>query len=126
LKPVTPATSETNLRLTDLSIQRLPHTQGQKTYWDDTLPGFGVRVGTRAKSFVVMFGRNRRLKTIGRYPDISLRDARTAAHGILASPPKKRLHIVTVFRFNSGRSGHRHARLPINPKLSALVVYLIF
>ena len=54
------------------------------------MPGFGVRVGSRTKAFVVMFGKERRLKTIGKYPDISLKDARQAAREILAKPPEKR------------------------------------
>jgi integrase len=36
-----------------------------------------------------MFGRARRLKTIGHHPDTTLRDARIAAHAILAFPPRK-------------------------------------
>lgn len=69
------------MRLTDILIKSLkvPAT-GQKTHFDDALPGFGVRVSQGgAKSFVVMFGPKRRLKTIGRYPDLSLADARRAA-----------------------------------------------
>lgn len=72
------------MRLTDLQIRklRIPET-GQKTYFDEGLPGFGVRVsqgGTR--SFVVMYGARRRLKTIGRYPTVSLADARREAKRI--------------------------------------------
>lgn len=72
-------------RLTNLAIQRLPVRKGgQKTYWDDVLPAFGIRVGARAKSFVIMYGKDRRLKTIGRYPQISLSDARKEARRLLA------------------------------------------
>ena len=74
------------MRLTDLSVKALaPPERGQKTYWDASLPGFGCRVsqgGTR--SFVVMHGRSRQLTTIGRYPVISLGDARQRAKEILA------------------------------------------
>jgi integrase len=78
------------MRLTDLGIRQLALLdRGQKTHWDDSLPGFGIRVGTRAKSYVVMFGADRRLKTIGRWPDTSLRDARKSAYAILAKPPPK-------------------------------------
>ncbi len=77
------------MRLTDLAIQKLPLLEkGQKTHWDKALPGFGVRVGARTKAFVVMFGKERRLKTIGKYPDISLKDARQSAREILAKPPE--------------------------------------
>lgn len=74
------------MRLTDISVRALPPpAKGQKTYFDDTLPGFGCRVsqaGTR--SFVLQHGRDRRLTTIGRYPIISLSDARAEAKRILA------------------------------------------
>jgi integrase len=74
------------MRLTDISIRNLPcPLKGQKTYTDATVPGFGCRVsqgGTR--SFVVQYGVNRQLVTIGRYPIISLADARTEAKRILA------------------------------------------
>ena len=69
------------MRLTDLLIKhiQLPET-GQKTHFDDALPGFGVRVSQGgAKSFVVMFGKSRKLKTLGRYPDLTLADARKKA-----------------------------------------------
>lgn len=69
------------MRLTDLLIKQIqfPET-GQKTYFDDALPGFGVRVSQGgAKSFVVMSGRARKLKTLGRYPDLTLSDARKKA-----------------------------------------------
>jgi len=69
------------MRLTDLQIGKLrsPET-GQKTYFDDALPGFGVRVSQGgSKSFVVMYGKSRKLKTLGRYPNITLKDARVVA-----------------------------------------------
>ncbi len=69
------------MRLTDLQIKKLRAPErGQKTYFDEALRGFGVRVSQGgAKSFVVMFGEDRRLKTIGRYPDIGLAEARIEA-----------------------------------------------
>ena len=69
------------MRLTDLLIKRLkaPDT-GQKTHFDDALRGFGVRVSQGgSKSFVVMYGKKRQLKTLGRYPDLSLSEARKEA-----------------------------------------------
>ncbi len=67
--------------LTEISLRalKLPD-KGQVTYWDRKMTGFGVRCsqgGTR--SFVVMHGANRQLTTIGRYPVISLADARQEA-----------------------------------------------
>lgn len=69
------------MRLTDLQIKKLrAPDSGQKTYFDDGLRGFGVRVSQGgSKSFVVMFGEKRRLKTLGRYPDLSLAEARIEA-----------------------------------------------
>lgn len=74
------------MKLTDLLIRALLFPpKGQKTYWDDTLRGFGCRVSQGGtKSFVVQHGVDRRLITIGPYPIISLADARTEAKRILA------------------------------------------
>lgn len=68
------------IRLTDLAVKKLsfPPT-GQITYWDETTPGFGLRCSAKSKSFVIMYGRSRRLRTIGRYPALSLSDARKKA-----------------------------------------------
>jgi integrase len=74
------------VRLTDISLRQLPVPEkGQRIYFDDTLPSFGCRVsrgGTR--SFVIQHGADRQLITIGRYPIISLSEARTEAKRILA------------------------------------------
>ena len=71
----------TKMRLTSLSIDKLSAPEkGQKTHFDDGLPGFGIRISQGgSKSFVVVYGRKRQLKTLGRYPKISLKDARAAA-----------------------------------------------
>lgn len=53
------------------------------TLWDDSLKGFGLRTGKQSKTFIVLVASGRR-KRIGRYPIISLADARTAARKILA------------------------------------------
>lgn len=74
------------LRLTDIAVRRLAFPpSGQITYWDETTPGFGLRCSTKSKSFVVMYGDQRRLKTIGRYPALSLSDARKEARRFLAN-----------------------------------------
>lgn len=85
------------MRLTDIQIKNLkaPAT-GQKTHFDDALRGFGVRVSQGgSKSFVVMYGPARKLKTLGRYPDLSLADARKEAKRVQvealaesAAPPR--------------------------------------
>lgn len=74
----------TKTRLTDILIKNLKVPErGQKTHFDAALPGFGVRVSQGGtKSFVVMFGEQRRLKTLGRYPALSLSEARKAARRV--------------------------------------------
>jgi integrase len=49
------------------------------TYWDDSLPAFGVRVGARRKTFIVVVNGGRRIK-LGNYPRTTLKDARKEAH----------------------------------------------
>lgn len=79
------------MRLTDTSIRGFPlEPAGSKKHWDETIPGFGVRCSAKTKSFFVMYGRDRRLKTIGKYPEISLREARSEARRLLAAKPEKR------------------------------------
>jgi integrase len=74
------------MKLTDLGVRALaPPARGQKTYWDDTIKSFGCRVSQGGtKSFVLQYGFDRRLITIGRFPVICLADAREAARRILA------------------------------------------
>lgn len=74
------------MRLTDLSIRRLaPPEKGQRTYLCDSLPGFGCRVSQGgSKTFVLIHGRDRRRITLGRFPVVSLAEAREAAKHILA------------------------------------------
>ncbi len=74
------------LRLTDLGVKKLqPAATGQVTHWDATTPGFGIRCSAKSKSWVVMYGRKRQLKTLGRYPDLSLSEARNRARSFLAA-----------------------------------------
>ncbi len=60
--------------------------KGRLDLWDETLPGFGLRVsGSGRKSWQVMYraaGRKRRM-TLGRYPALSLEIAREAAEDAL-------------------------------------------
>jgi integrase len=74
------------MKLTDLGVRALGSpSHGQKTYWDDTIKGFGCRVSQGgSKSFVVHYGFDRRLITLGRHPIISLADAREQARKLLA------------------------------------------
>ena len=72
--------------LTDLSIRNLPApASGQVTHWDEGQSGFGVRVSQGGtKTFVVVHGVERRRFTIGRYPVISLKQARDKAKELQA------------------------------------------
>jgi integrase len=73
------------VKLTDRTVRALPRPErgeGQREYWDQDLPGFGVRVGhTGRRSFVVLFrvrGRKTRL-TIGTCATWPLAEARERA-----------------------------------------------
>ncbi|WP_415404081.1 tyrosine-type recombinase/integrase [Tateyamaria sp. SN3-11] len=74
------------IALSDRTLKTLtPPTSGQTTYWDEGLGNFGVRISQGgAKSFVVVYGPNRTRKTLGRYPIISLKQAREKAKELLA------------------------------------------
>lgn len=78
----------TRLALTDLTIKNLPlPAKGQTRYWDATLPGFGIRVSQGgARTWIVLDPRSktRSQETIGRYPLVSLQDARGEAKRLLA------------------------------------------
>ncbi len=72
------------MRLTDLRVQSLKAPErGQKTYRCDSLLGCRVSQGG-SKTFILVAGRDRQFITIGRYPIISLAEARIEAKRILA------------------------------------------
>jgi integrase len=76
------------LHLTDLAIRSLQApARGQKDYFDNAIPGFGVRMsqgGTR--SFFLFTGKaqNRQRHSIGRFGIITLGQARAEARRLLA------------------------------------------
>lgn len=72
------------VHLTDLSIKALKPSENYITYWSDTTPGFGLRVGKRSRTWTVMRGRLRERVTLGHYPDVSLADARREALRVLS------------------------------------------
>jgi hypothetical protein len=67
------------VRLTDTTISKLPHSKAQVMYWDEALPAFGVRVGARRKTFVVIVKPGQRIK-LGNYPFTTLKEARQEAY----------------------------------------------
>jgi integrase len=73
------------LLLTDISVRALKGSEKYETFFDTKTPGFGIRVGKNAKTWIVVRGKNRERVTIGRYPDVSLSDARGEAKKLLSS-----------------------------------------
>src|SRR5580704_15085951 len=77
----TPHRSEIDLRansvpgLTDLSVRNLP----EGLHLDARLPSFGIRVGKKRRTWIVIKGKNRTKISLGQYPAISLADARKRA-----------------------------------------------
>ena len=74
------------MSLTDLLIKKLKApTVGQKIYFDGTQRGFGIRVSRGgAKTFVLVHSKKRTIHSLGRYPDLTLADARKKAVETLA------------------------------------------
>jgi Arm DNA-binding domain len=71
-------------QLSDVAIRAAKPRAERFTLWDDSTKGFGVRVFPGgAKTFIVLIGPGRR-QSIGRYPLISLSQAREKARDILA------------------------------------------
>ncbi len=74
-----------NKILTDPLIRAIaPPQAGTITHWDGALKCFGLRVSQGgSKTFIVLIGSGRR-QSIGRYPTVSLSEARTQAKRLLA------------------------------------------
>jgi integrase len=72
--------------LTDVVVSRLK-TPG--TYFDETTPAFGIRVGKNRKTWIVMRGVERQRVRVGHYPAMSLADARKEAKKLLTEEPTK-------------------------------------
>src|SRR5437867_690109 len=68
--------------LTDKKLRSLKPESERAEYWDEALPGFGVRVTpTGEKTFCIMYriGGKQRRHTLGKYPKVSLAEARDMA-----------------------------------------------
>lgn len=70
------------IRFTDLSIRSLP----TGTFFDQRTPSFGIRIGKRRKTWLIVKDQTRAKIRLGRYPDLSLADARKRALVALGSP----------------------------------------
>lgn len=68
--------------LSDLAIRKMPNPAKRTEIWDARIPGFGLRVAPSGlKVFILVYrhkGKAKRL-SLGRYPYVSLADARTKA-----------------------------------------------
>jgi len=73
------------VQFTDTAIRSFPApNKGQSYFWDEKLRGFGVRVSDKGtRTFLILIGSGRR-QTLGRYPLLTLADARTEAKRLLA------------------------------------------
>jgi integrase len=83
------------IHLTDIALRALKPTTTQTTYWDDAVPAFGVRVGRRSKTFLIVRDGGHRIR-IGRYPVMSLHEARKEAKRLLSLAELPRAVSVTV------------------------------
>ena len=82
--PSAPHGSAKPMQITDVALRNAQHpSTGHTMLWDTATRGFGVRVGKQSKTFIVLIGKGRR-HTIGRYPTLTLAEARTEARRILA------------------------------------------
>lgn len=76
------------IRLTHRNIAALTAGRWLTDYWDEGLPDFGVRAHhSGLKSFIVRYdfeGRKRRM-TLGKFPTLSLADARDRARDVLGA-----------------------------------------
>lgn len=72
-------------QLSDATLRAaVPPESGTVTLWDASVRQFGVRISAGgAKAFIILVGSGKR-QTIGRYPTISLAQARTKAKSIFA------------------------------------------
>ena len=70
------------IRLTDLAVRSLQ----EGVYFDERTPSFGLLVGKRRKTWLVVKGRGRVRVRLGHYPTLSLADARKKALVALGMP----------------------------------------
>jgi len=74
------------IHMTDVVVSRLKEPG---TYFDETTPAFGLRVGKNRKTFFVIRGRERLRTHVGKYPTTTLANARKEARRLLTEEPTK-------------------------------------
>lgn len=87
------------LNLTDLTVRALRGSDKYVTYWDTAIPGFGVRVGKRSKTWVVLRGRHRERISIGKFGSLPYAEARREAMRLLSEisdTPKTKPVSITI------------------------------
>jgi hypothetical protein len=89
--------------LTDVMVSRL-RTPG--TYFDETTPAFGIRVGKNRKTWIVIRGTERMRTRIGHYPALSLADARKEARKLLIEPAAKTGRITFQAAYDAFKADH--------------------
>ena len=79
------------VKLTKSAIDALPVPETDVVHWDNSLPGFGVKVTPKGrKVFIVLYrtggaGSKLRKYTIGTYGNVTLHQARIAAQKVFAA-----------------------------------------
>ena len=108
------------LHLTDLAVRALKTpASGQVDYWDAAIRGFGVRVSQAGTKTFVAKVKNRRV-TIGRYPDVSLADARRKANGVKSeTQPVDRSNITFEQAYEKFKAAHRREERAYQVRLRA-------
>ena len=78
-------------KLTKSYVDAAPYADdGQVIHWDSELKGFGLRIGSRSKSFIVQKS-GKGIKTIGRYGVLTVVQGRHRAQDLLADIVNDRL-----------------------------------
>jgi len=93
------------VQFTDTTIRAFPApNKGQSYFWDEKLRGFGIRVSDKGtRTFLVLIGSGRR-QTLGRYPLLTLADARTEAKRLLAEKTLGKIR-PTHIAFDDAKAG---------------------
>ncbi len=107
--------------LTDVKIRQItPPASGQTSYPDGSIPGFSLRVSQGGtKTFVLVHGRARTRTTLGRYPIITLSQARQKAREILASITLGTYQEQRGLTFQDAFDLYRQHKLPQNRESTA-------